>query len=89
MQPRNIDVAYVKGVEANAQVRFTFLPSPLDGFGTAANYAHIEGHGEGTILGATPRTGDAPWRRYIGAKDQLVERERYDYSFRWGVQLHF
>ena len=166
VQPRNIDVAYVKGVEANAQVRFTFLPAPFDGFGIAANYAHIEGHGKGTILGATPRTGnvplflqskdvgsaqvfyekygfavraaysyrspyldtlgatpatdqytdengqldvnvsyqvtpkltffgqalnltDAPWRRYIGTKQQLVERERYDYSFRWGVQLHF
>ncbi|MEG3125390.1 TonB-dependent receptor [Sphingomonas sp. GB1N7] len=166
VQPRNIDVAYVKGIEANAQIRFTFLPSPLDGFGVAANYAHIEGHGEGTILGAIPRTGnvplflqsknvgsaqlfyekygfavraaysyrspyldtlgataatdqytdsngqldvnlsyqvtpqltffgqalnltDAAWRRYIGIKTQLVERERYDYSFRWGVQLHF
>ena len=166
VQPRNIDVAYIKGVEANAQVRFTFLPSPLDGFGVALNYAHIEGHGKGTILAATPRTGnvplflqsndvgtaqifyekygfavraaysyrspyldvlgtsaatdqytdengqldvnvsyqvtpqltffgqalnltDAPWRRYIGSKNQLVERERYDYSFRWGVQLHF
>ena len=166
VQPRNIDVAYVKGVEANAQVRFTFLPAPLDGFGVAANYAHIEGHGSGTILGAPSRVGnvplflqskdvgsaqifyekygfavraaysyrspyldtlgataatdqytdangqldvnisyqvtprltffgqglnltDAAWRRYIGVKSQLVERERYDYSFRWGVQLHF
>ena len=166
VQPRNIDVAYVKGVEANVQVRFTFLPSPLDGLGFAANYAHITGHGEGTIAGAVPRTGrvplflqssdvasaqiyyekygvavrvaysyrspyldtlgadattdqytdkngqldvnlsyqvtpqltffgqalnltDAPWRRYIGAKNQLVERERYGYSFRWGAQLHF
>ncbi len=165
-QPVNLDVAYVKGVEVNAQVRFTFLPAPLDGFGVAVNYAHIEGHGRGTLLGNPGRVGrvplflqsdnvgsaqifyekygfaaraaysyrspyldtlgataatdqytdsngqldvnvsyqvtprltffgqalnltDAPWRRYIGSKDQLIERERYDYSFRWGVQLHF
>ncbi|WP_242096733.1 TonB-dependent receptor [Sphingomonas sp. CROZ-RG-20F-R02-07] len=166
VQPRNLDVAYIKGVEANATVRATFLPGALDGFGVSVNYAHIAGHGEGTIPGATPRTGriplflqssdvgsaqifyekyglalrvaysyrspyldalgasaaqdqytdrngqldanvsyqvtpqltffgqalnitDAPWRRYIGTKAQLVERERYDYSFRWGAQLHF
>ena len=166
VQPLNIDVAYVKGVEANAQVRFTFLPGALDGFGVAVNYAHITGHGDGTLAGAAPRSGhiplflqsrdvgtaqiyyekyglavrvaysyrspyldtlganaasdqytdengqldvnvsyqvtpqltffgqalnltDAPWRRYIGSKNQLVERERYGYSFRWGAQLHF
>lgn len=165
-QPLNVDKAVVQGFEANAQVRFTFLPGFLDGFGVALNYAHITGHGSGTIPGAPPRTGrlplflqsrdvgtaqgfyekggfalrvaysyrsayldalgaiaatdqytdkngqldvnvsyevtpqltffgqalnltDAPWRRYIGEKDRLIERERYDYSFRWGVQLHF
>ena len=166
VQPINLDRAIIKGVEANAQIRFTFLPSPLDGLGVALNYAHIEGDGRGTLLGATTRSGkvplflqsddvgtaqayyekygvalrvaysyrspyldvlgtsaatdqytdengqldvslsyqvtpqltffgqalnltDAPWRRYIGSKDRLVERERYDYSFRWGAQLHF
>lgn len=166
VQPVNLDDAMLQGVEANAQVRFTFLPGPLDGFGVAVNYAHITGHGRGTLPGTNPRTGDlplflqsrdvgsaqifyekygiairaaysyrspyldtlgasaatdqytdkngqldvnvsyevtpqltffgqalnltdAPWRRYIGTKNQLVERERYDYSFRWGVQLHF
>ena len=166
VQPINLDRATIKGVEANAQVRFTFLPSPFDGFGVGVNYAHIEGDGRGTLLGAPTRSGkvplflqsddvgtaqayyekygfalrvaysyrspyldvlgtsaatdqytdengqldvslsyqvtpqltffgqalnltDAPWRRYIGTKNQLVERERYDYSFRWGAQLHF
>lgn len=164
VQPINADTATIDGVEANAQVRFTFLPGVLSGFGVALNYARITGHGEGSIpggrsgrfplflqskdvgtaqlfyekyglavraaysyrspyldtLGATAALDqftdengqldvnvsyevtpqltffgqalnltDAPWRRYIGAKNQLVERERYDYSFRWGVQLHF
>ncbi|HXH15588.1 MAG TPA: TonB-dependent receptor [Sphingomonas sp.] len=164
--PLNIDKAKVYGIEVNLQTRFTFLPSPLDGFGVAANYTRIWGDGNGTILGAPSRTGDiplfqqskhvgtaqifyekygfavraaysyrsayldtlgataaldqytdnngqldvnasyqvspeltffasatnltdAPWRRYIGTKAQLVERERYDMSVRWGAQLHF
>ncbi len=164
--PLNIDKAKVYGVEVNLQTRFTFLPSPLDGFGVAANYTRIWGNGNGTILGAPARTGDiplfqqskhvgtaqifyekygfavraaysyrsayldtlgataaldqytdrngqldvnasyqvspeltffasatnltdAPWRRYIGTRAQLVERERYDMSVRWGAQLHF
>lgn len=166
VQPLNLDSAEVHGIEANAQVRFTFLPGALDGFGFAVNYAHITGHGRGTIPGKAARSGDLPlflqskdvgtaqlfyekygvavraaysyrspyldtigssaatdqytdsngqldlnlsyevtpqltffgqalnltdaaWRRYIGSKPQLVERERYGYSFRWGAQLHF
>ena len=163
-QALNVDKAVLQGIEANAQVRFTFLPGALDGFGVAVNYAHITGHGQGTIpggrdgrfplfmqsrdvgtaqvfyekyglaarvafsyrssyldtLGTTAATDqytdgngqldanisyevtpqltffgqalnltDAPWRRYIGTTGQLVERERYGYSFRWGAQLHF
>ncbi len=164
--PLNTDKAKVYGIEVNLQTRFTFLPSPLDGFGVSANYTRIWGNGNGTVLGATSRTGDiplflqskhvgtaqvfyekygfavraaysyrsayldtlgataaqdqytdrngqldvnasyqvtpeltffsnatnltdAPWRRYIGTKAQLVERERYDLSVRWGAQLHF
>jgi TonB-dependent receptor len=166
VQPQNIDEEYLFGVEANATVRATFLPSPFDGFGVSANYAHITGHATGTIAGATPRSGsiplffqsrdvgsaqlfyekygvairvaysyrspyldtlganaasdqytdsngqldvnlsyqlrpqltffgqllnltDAPWRRYIGTRNQLVEREHYGFSVRWGAQLHF
>ena len=32
---------------------------------------------------------DAPWRRYIGTPDRLVERERYSFMLRGGVQVHF
>lgn len=164
VQPINVDQAMLQGIEANLQVRFTFLPRVFDGFGVSANYAHITGHGQGTIpggrsgdfplflqsrdvgtaqlfyekhglavraawsyrskyldtIGATAATDqytdnngqldlnlsyevtpqltffgqalnltDAPWRRFIGTESQLVERERYGYSFRWGVQMHF
>ena len=166
VQPQNIDQEYLQGVETNATVRATFLPAPFDGLGVSANYAHITGHAEGTIAGATARTGsiplflqsrdigsaqlfyekygaavrvaysyrspyldtlgasaasdqytdsngqldvnlsyqvkpqltffgqllnltDTPWRRYIGSKNQLVEREHYGFSVRWGAQLHF
>lgn len=166
VQPLNIDHANVKGVEANFQTRFTFLPSPLEGLGVSANFTHVSGHASGTVRGTTPRSGDiplflqsknsgtaqvfyekygvavrvaytyrskyldtlgvtplldqytdnngqldanlswqvtpqliffgnasnltdAPWRRFIGTKNQLVERERYDFTVRWGAQLHF
>lgn len=164
VQPVNVDRATLQGIEANVQVRFTFLPGALDGFGMSANYARITGHGHGAIPGGrsgdiplflqsrdvgtaqifyekhglaaraawsyrsryldtigttaatdqytdgngqldvnlsyevTPRLTffgqalnltDAPWRRYIGSKPQLVERERYGVSFRWGAQMHF
>ena len=32
---------------------------------------------------------DTPWRRFIGVRSQLVERERYDASYRVGLQLKF
>ncbi|MCI4588925.1 TonB-dependent receptor [Sphingobium sp. BYY-5] len=32
---------------------------------------------------------DAPWRRYIGSKLDLIEREHYGAQYRLGVQLHF
>lgn len=162
--PVNLDKATIKGVEANLQKRFDFLPAPLDGFGIAANYTHVTGHSSGQVQGiartsaplfnqsrdsgtaqifyekygialrvaytyrskfldtlgnnaaadqytdhngqldvnasyqVTPQLiffanatnlTDAPWRRFVGQKTQLVERERYDYTVRWGAQLHF
>ncbi|RZF63703.1 TonB-dependent receptor [Sphingomonas populi] len=42
-----------------------------------------------TIFADGTNLTDAPWRRFIGTKANLVERERYDYSLRGGVQLHF
>ena len=32
---------------------------------------------------------DAPWRRYVGVKAQLAERERYGWSLRGGVQIKY
>lgn len=43
----------------------------------------LEVYVEGTNL------TDTPWRRFIGTKSQLVERERYDRTYRTGVQLKF
>jgi TonB-dependent receptor len=40
VQPVNVGEATLQGIEANAQVRFTFLPSPLDGFGCGELRAH-------------------------------------------------
>ena len=42
-----------------------------------------------TVFGDATNLTDAPWRRFIGTKAQLVEREHYDMSLRGGVQLHF
>jgi TonB-dependent receptor len=42
-----------------------------------------------TVFADGTNLTDAPWRRYIGSKQFLVERERYDYALRGGVQLHF
>lgn len=161
-QPVNVDSEIVKGIEFNAQKRFTFLPAPFDGFGLSLNYTHISGHGKGlnnrpgifplfdqssnvgtaqlfyekygftarvaysyrskyldtlggdaagdeytdgngqldvhvsyqvmknvTIFADGTNLNDAAWRRFIGTKNQLIERERYDISLRGGVQVHF
>lgn len=161
-RPVNVDSEIVKGVEVNAQVRFTFLPAPFDGLGIAANFTHVSGHGKGlddrsgnfplfyqsknsgtaqlfyekygfalrvaysyrskyldglgataaedqytdnngqldihasyeilpqvTVFADATNLTDAPWRRFIGTRNQLIERERYDYSLRGGIQLHF
>ncbi|WP_395337190.1 TonB-dependent receptor [Novosphingobium sp. BL-8H] len=42
-----------------------------------------------TVFGDAINLTDAPWRRYVGTKDQLVEREHYGAQYRMGVQLHF
>ena len=42
-----------------------------------------------TIFGDGTNLTDAPWRRYIGSPNQLVERERYSFMLRGGVQVHF
>ncbi|MES2753255.1 MAG: TonB-dependent receptor [Pseudomonadota bacterium] len=35
--PQNADTGRLRGLELNAQKRFTFLPAPFDGFGASAN----------------------------------------------------
>jgi TonB-dependent receptor len=42
-----------------------------------------------TVFGDAINLTDAPWRRYIGDKDLLIEREHYGTQLRGGVQLHF
>lgn len=42
-----------------------------------------------TVFGDATNLTDAPWRRYIGSREQLVEREQYGAQYRMGVQLHF
>lgn len=42
-----------------------------------------------TVFGDGTNLTDAPWRRYIGTPGQLVERERYSFMLRGGVQVHF
>ncbi|HEX8056622.1 MAG TPA: TonB-dependent receptor [Novosphingobium sp.] len=42
-----------------------------------------------TVFGDAINLTNAPWRRYIGQKDLLVEREQYGAQLRGGVQMHF
>ncbi|TPG42361.1 TonB-dependent receptor [Sphingomonas koreensis] len=42
-----------------------------------------------TVFADGTNLTDAPWRRYIGTPGQLVERERYSFMLRGGVQVHF
>ncbi|MFS2108473.1 TonB-dependent receptor [Sphingomonas sp. Sphisp140] len=44
---------------------------------------------EVTVFGDAVNLTNAPWRRYIGSKQFLVEREQYGALLRGGVQLHF
>lgn len=158
----NADSETVTGVEGNVQVQFTFLPGVLSGFGVSANFTHVWGHANASVIRAgdvplafqsknvgnaqiffekyglsarvafnyrssyldtiggsaatdqytdgngqldvhlsyqvTPQftlfgdainLTDAPWRRYIGTRAQLVEREHYGTQLRGGVQIHF
>lgn len=161
-QPINVDQAIVKGIEFNAQYQFDFLPGIFGGFGVAANYTLVGGHGEGLpgragnfpLFFQSKRIGsvqltyekygvsgrvaysfrskyldavgnaaatdqytdyngqldarigvslldhvevyvegsnlnDAPWRRFIGSDNFLVERERYGRLIKAGVQVKF
>lgn len=162
IQPINADKATIKGIEFNLQYTFDFLPGPLAGFGVAANYTIVGGHGSGlpgrtgefplffqsNNIGSVQLTyekygisgrvaysfrskyldtvgtsaaadqytdfngqldarigitikkavevyvegsnlNNAAWRRFIGSKSFLVERERYGRLIKAGVQFKF
>lgn len=44
---------------------------------------------EVTVFGDAVNMTNAPWRRYVGSKSLLIEREQYGALLRGGVQLHF
>lgn len=41
-RPENADKGWLLGIEANLQYRFTFLPSPFDGFGASLNGTYVK-----------------------------------------------
>lgn len=49
LTPRNADQAVVKGIELNAQVQMSFLPSPLDGLGVGGNVTFVDSKVEGLL----------------------------------------
>ncbi|MBP7952011.1 MAG: TonB-dependent receptor [Sphingorhabdus sp.] len=74
------------GVELNYQQQFTFLPSPLDGFGFQGNLTFLDGEFETNIPGAVNRTGLA----FPGTSDTIVNAsfyyEKYGFSARLSYQ---
>ncbi len=97
----NVQIFYEKyGIAA--RVAFNYRSAYLDTLGTtAATDQFTDGNGQldvhvsyqvtpqFTIFGDASNLTDAPWRRYIGSKPYLVEREHYGAQFRGGVQAHF
>ena len=86
----------------SARVAFNYRSSYLDTIAkTAAADQYTDGNGQldvhlsyqvtprFTLFGDAINLTDAPWRRYIGTRAQLVERERYGTQLRGGVQIHF
>lgn len=86
----------------SARVAFNYRSSYLDTISTAAaTDQYTDGNGQldvhlsyqvtpqFTLFGDAINLTDAPWRRYIGSRNLLVERERYGTQLRGGVQIHF
>lgn len=85
-----------------ARVAFSYRSAYMDALGkTAALDQYTDANGQVdvhasyqimkqvTIFADGTNLTDAPWRRYIGTPNQLVERERYSFLLRGGVQVHF
>lgn len=86
----------------SARVAFNYRSAYLDTLGaTTAADQYTDANGQldvhlsyqvtpqFTLFGDAINLTDAPWRRYIGSKNQLVEREHYGTQLRGGVQIHF
>jgi TonB-dependent receptor len=85
-----------------ARLAFNYRSAYLDTVGgTAATDQYTDANGQldlhlsyqivpqVTIFGDAINLTNAPWRRYIGEKRFLVEREQYGKQLRAGVQVHF
>jgi len=85
-----------------ARIAYSYRSAYLDTLGSdAASDEYTDANGQldvhisyqltpqVTIFGDGTNLTDAPWRRYIGTPGQLVERERYSFMLRGGVQVHF
>lgn len=74
------------GLELNYQQQFTFLPSPLDGFGFQGNLTLLDGQFETNIPGGINRTG----LPFPGTSDTIVNAsfyfEKYGLSARVSYQ---
>ena len=85
-----------------ARLAFNYRSAYLDTLASAAaNDQYTDANGqldlhvsyqivpEFTVFGDAVNMTNAPWRRYVGSKSFLVEREQYGALLRGGVQLHF
>lgn len=97
----NVQLFYEKYGLA-ARLAFNYRSSYLDTVtDNAATDQYTDGNGQldfhvsyqvtpqFTVFGDAINLTDAPWRRYVGSKDMLIERERYGAQLRGGVQVHF
>jgi TonB-dependent receptor len=76
--------AYVDAIGANpATDQYTGYNGQLD------VHASYQVTPQLTVFADGSNLNDAAWRRYLGTKPFLIERERYDYAIRAGAQLHF
>jgi TonB-dependent receptor len=82
-QPRNGDVATVRGLELAVQNQLSFLPGPLKGIGVYVNYtltdssAAIPGHEGSRLPGQSKHVGNV-----------AASYERYGFSGRVSVNFH-
>jgi hypothetical protein len=97
----NVQLFYEK-YGLSARVAFNYRSSYLDTLGgSAGDDQYTDGNGQLdvhaayqilpqlTVFADGTNLTDAPWRRYQGTTNQLIEREHYGAMFRGGVQVHF